>query len=217
MSIKRKEKFTCPDCGAEVIATVWQSLNGDLDPKAKDELIEGRLFRAECPKCHKHHNLIYPILYHDMAHKVMVEFDLDHDADKSIAEFKKAQEAVDNSLQSMMREEYRHRFVKTQNDLREKAIIFDADLDDRVVEIMKLFVMKKIKADSPDAKVKELHFYASDNGHGFVAICEDNSFTLDSAPDFYSFIKEKYGEKLREVGDKDYLVDHDWVANKILK
>lgn len=217
MSIERKEKFICPNCGAEVEATVWQSLNADIDPKAKDALIEGKLFGAECPKCHRHHNLVYPILYHDMTHKVMVEFNLDHDVEDSIKEFKEAQAAVDNSLQDMMHDEYRHRFVKTQNDLQEKAMIFDADLDDRVVEIMKLFVMKKIKNDRPDAKVQELHFYVSDKGHGFAAICEDNSFTIDASLDFYSSIKERYGEKLNEVGDKDYLVDHDWVVNRILK
>ena len=46
MSMERKETVTCPECGQEQDFIVWHSLNGDLDPEAKQRLLDGTLFTS---------------------------------------------------------------------------------------------------------------------------------------------------------------------------
>ena len=44
MSKERIQKITCPECGQEIEMVIWDSLNGDLDPEAKAQLLNGTLF-----------------------------------------------------------------------------------------------------------------------------------------------------------------------------
>ena len=71
MSKPYSEQLICPECNHQYDFTCWQSLNATLNPEEKDQLLSGELFNTECPACHKTFNVVYPILYHDMDHKVM--------------------------------------------------------------------------------------------------------------------------------------------------
>ena len=74
MSMERKETITCPECGHTQDFIIWQTLNGDLDPEAKQQLLDGTLFRFECNKCGHKSNVDYGILYHDMMHQAMIYY-----------------------------------------------------------------------------------------------------------------------------------------------
>jgi hypothetical protein len=51
---------------------VWDSLNSDLDPDAKQKLLDGTLFQYKCEKCGHEASVAYDILYHDMKNNTMV-------------------------------------------------------------------------------------------------------------------------------------------------
>ena len=70
MSLENKEIIKCPECGKENEFIVWQSLNGDLDPEAKQKLLDGTLFQFKCSGCGYESNVSYPTLYHDTARRV---------------------------------------------------------------------------------------------------------------------------------------------------
>ena len=74
MSMESKETYTCPECGHEQECTVWHSLNGDMNPEAKQQLLDGTLFLSECSNCGRKSNLDYGILYHDMTNQTMVYY-----------------------------------------------------------------------------------------------------------------------------------------------
>lgn len=74
MSMERKETITCPECGHTQDFIIWQTLNGDLDSEAKQQLLDGTLFRFECDKCGHKSNVNYGILYHDMRHQAMIYY-----------------------------------------------------------------------------------------------------------------------------------------------
>lgn len=74
MSRKRIKKITYPKCGHTQDYILWQSLNGDLNPEAKQELLNGTLFRFNCKNCGYESNVDYTILYHDMMHNAMVYY-----------------------------------------------------------------------------------------------------------------------------------------------
>ena len=49
MSLRRKKTVACPKCNKESDYLFWESLNGDLDPEAKTQLIDGTFFSLNVP------------------------------------------------------------------------------------------------------------------------------------------------------------------------
>ena len=81
MSIEKQISVTCPKCGSEINTTYWQSLNGDINPEAKQLLLDGQLFRVLCGSCGITTQVHYPILYHDMTHNVMIQYAISDNED----------------------------------------------------------------------------------------------------------------------------------------
>ena len=79
MSRHRIEKVKCPKCGYEINASIWDSVNVDIDPDEKPKVLDGTFFQATCQNCHFVSNLDYPCLYHDMTNKIMVQYVLSVD------------------------------------------------------------------------------------------------------------------------------------------
>lgn len=74
MSSFTEEKITCPNCHKESSFTIFQSVNVDLDPKLKEKVFDGSLFKWTCPECGNTYNVPYTFLYHDMTNNFMVQF-----------------------------------------------------------------------------------------------------------------------------------------------
>jgi len=120
MSHERPVEAECPQCGAARSVTIWDSLNADINPEAREELFQGKINAFECASCHVTVLLPVPLLYHDMGRRFVVQYfpaeALDDDAfldrfttdgtDRSTAEmFDKAPEA----LRAMRRLDYMQR------------------------------------------------------------------------------------------------------------
>ncbi|MEP2775459.1 MAG: CpXC domain-containing protein [Luteolibacter sp.] len=128
MSKKHLETITCPDCGHTGDFPIWDSLNADLNPEAKDELISGKLTRYVCGNCGNANEVAYSLLYHDMTGKLMVYMTAGRDSSEI------------ESMPLGKMEGYSFRTVESRNDLVEKIWIAGAGLDDRLVEVFKLLV-----------------------------------------------------------------------------
>ena len=85
------------------------------------------------------------------------------------------------------------RIVRSYNDFREKLMILDAGLDDRVVEIIKSSVWHNVEETYADKGIDEILFAMNDDGeHGFLFRSKDKmiasmEFDMDLYRlDFYS-------------------------------
>lgn len=206
MSMKRKETVTCPECGQEQDFVVWHSLNGDLDPEAKQRLLDGTLFHFECSNCGHRSNVNYGMLYHDMTNQVMVYY-VDED---SVEETLATMNDVENKIGPMP--EYRKRIVTDQNALREKAIIFYQKLDDRVIEIIKLIYYSNACKQVPDANIDAVYFLVAD-GKYILQFVGDTPLSAEVPVEMYEEIKRDFAEQLAVAGDKDALVDLHWASD----
>ena len=130
MSIPHKQTVKCPKCGEEIEFTLWQSINTEMDFAIPD-IISGKLFEVECKKCGYKTHVNYPMLFNDMIHNVMIY----SVAPDSTEETEKALDSLKKMYPG------RTRIVTDQSTLREKTAIFNAGLDDRVTEILKLIIM----------------------------------------------------------------------------
>lgn len=207
MSLENKEIIKCPECGKEKDFIVWQSLNTDLNPEAKEQLLNGTLFGFKCADCGYESNVTYPMLYHDISNCLMIYFVKEDE----IEEIKKMFEPDSEFGYAM--EGYKCRIVTDQNSLREKAIIFENKLDDRVVEIVKLIYFSNLRQTQPDAKV-EVAYFMVDNGEYQIHFLGETPLTAVVNPNLYEQIARDFASKIESAED-DYMIDMDW-ALKLL-
>jgi hypothetical protein len=74
MSLERSIELTCPECQHQQTAIIWDSLNADVSPEAREELPRGRINVFDCDGCGQKFAIPVPLLYHDMARKFLVQF-----------------------------------------------------------------------------------------------------------------------------------------------
>ena len=135
MSMHHEVGITCPKCQKAGIFTVWDSINTKLDPDMKDRVKSQEAFCYHCPHCGTDVHVDYGFLYHDMDHHFMVFYaptDKDQEnADRDMADGQVQFKAMVDTAGYVMR------LVRTKADLLEKIAIFEAGLDDRLMELTK--------------------------------------------------------------------------------
>ena len=211
MSLERTIQLTCPKCSHAFEYTVWDSLNADLDPDTADRMIRGELFQTQCPHCGQALEPNYPLLYNDMSHGIMVQYTASNtkeDIKKYIEQF----ESGSAKLKSLGIEiPLQTRIVTERVDLIEKAEIFRAGHDDRIIELMKVFIIGSLGHNGqtiPNA----LHFFVK-NGEKLFAATQASGQLLGTVP----FIEQMYAHlaELTGFGDdeEEYLINLEWATN----
>ena len=145
----------CSHCGAQTPLQTPQSINVALDPELKARVRDGSLFVWECPYC-GHRNLArFQTLYHDPDAKLMIWL--------LPGEMPMPAEAT-----GLARElsGYTLRRVREAGELIEKVNLFDAGLDDRVLEMCKWVTRRELAEKNPaaaDVPLKFLRLEGADN------------------------------------------------------
>ena len=132
----------CPTCFLEQDITIWGSVNTSLNPELKPKVLSQDILRLKCSACNGILMLGYPLLYNDMAKQLMIWL-------------KPGQQDQMPSPPPFMGD-YRLRVVRSPNGLVEKILVFDADLDDRVIEVVKLGVCREL-ISSYGGALEKLH------------------------------------------------------------
>lgn len=132
----------CSRCGAEHALDLPQSVNAAISPELKEKVRSGELFTWTCPHCGTANLLNVPFLYHDPAEHLMLV----------LSETPLRADGVP--------EGYTGRQVRSVGDLVEKIKIFDAGLDDLVIEMCKFVTCQELKKDVP------LRFAGTDGADG---------------------------------------------------
>jgi hypothetical protein len=206
MSKERIEVIPCPKCGHEQNFTVFESLNGDLDPAAKMSLLNAELFKFRCGECEFETNVVYDILYHDMTHQAMVYLI----PKNAVEEVTRMMDHADTAF-GFGTSNYRKRIVFDQNALREKALIFDNGLDDRIMEIVKTFYLSNAREQFPDANIEAAYFFVKDGAYMLEFVGEIPLMT-EIAVDFYAQVGMQYMNVFNDISANTYIIDANWAA-----
>lgn len=212
MSMEHTGTVTCPDCGTESDFIIWQSVNTQLDPDTKQKVLSGELFRFKCPKCGSEHNIVYPMLYHQMEDQIMIHLvTSDEDVAEATDSFDKISSGTMLPGANLPDFDYTFRIVGSQNELREKIYIFDQGLDDRVIEMVKLCLKSYLMVNKPELKVDEILLEIRDGAPEEFAIrLEDRTWRhLPYRPEIYEQIKQDMLDP-SDDGKKIYFVDQKW-------
>ena len=128
-----KTLATCSSCGEKHEITYYSGINTAEDPELKARVKDGSLFLWECPHCGKTNLSVSQTIYHDPEEKLMIWL-----LPEGLVPEDKVR-AVEASLESAAEtlEGYSFRRVGDVGSLIEKVNIFDAGLDDTVMEMVK--------------------------------------------------------------------------------
>ena len=74
MSLKQSHEIECPRCENKKIIVGWDTINVQLDPEAKEALLDGKLHQFQCPSCGYEAHIEKRLLYHDMDKEFCVQF-----------------------------------------------------------------------------------------------------------------------------------------------
>ena len=209
MSMERTESVTCPKCGKVSDFIVWGSLNADIDPEAQVQLIDGTIFHFTCPECGHKSNVNYGMLYHNMTNRAMVHYVQEDSIEQTIAMIHELEGKLDTFEQSL-RSGYRTRIVTNQNSLREKALIFKCGLDDRIIELGKLFLIAHAGQQHPDAELTDVFFNESTGNYYFEFIGEQY-MQAEFPRSFYDKISEELSDRFPE--ENTFIVDLAWAKS----
>jgi len=142
-----RTEASCSRCGAPQSITTYNSINVGEQPELKAQVLDGSLFVWECPHCGTRNLLRCRLLYHDPSERLMVWLTGgDAELEDKVAEaYGAAGELKDYTL----------RFVDEPGDLIEKVKVFDAGLDDVVMEMTK-YVVRMEMASSVGNRGEEI-------------------------------------------------------------
>jgi len=200
-------KIICTECGHENEVTICVGLNAQLDTEKFVSLLNGTLFNFDCGGCGKRGHLNYDMIYHDIVHRVIIHYVT---SEKSLATAKESIEKMRTMEgENAMPKDYRYRIVKSQNALREKALLFNYGLDDRVMEILKGLSVSGAKKENPDLQIHEV-LYLTQNGKWILQILGNKNMSAEISMVKYDEIRRKLDAAIEDTEIIGYAVDVDW-------
>ncbi len=204
MSQSSMSEITCPACGSKHEFKVWDSINTKQDLELKEAVRTGDAFRYTCPDCGATALLNYNFLYHQMEDKYMVFVSVEGDAWNQMMSILSARQ---KDLP-----DYTMRIVRSYNDFREKLMILDAGLDDRVVEIIKSSVWHNVEETYADKGIDEILFAMNDDGeHGFLFRSKDKMIaSMEFDMDLYKVVKNAAESRLDFYSRGIFGIDRAW-------
>ena len=199
-----KAFFTCSGCGANHQANVYPLINVSDNPDLKAKVLDGTLFVWECPVCGRANLARYTTLYHDPEQKLLILLS-DGNPDNE-------QALVKAFAQSGETEGYTARLVNATGDLIEKVKIFEAGLDDRVIEMCKYVTCMEMGSE------QALKFFRMDGADGDITLTYPHSRQMEMVNIGFNVYSDcerilRRNPQMSEGSSGLVKVDQEWIAS----
>ena len=208
----KKITLTCKECGKESEFTIWRSINTMLDPEMKKAVRDRSAFRFTCPHCGKSAQVDYGFLYHQMEDKTMIYYTQTDEEEKEIRGIISGNANMP-FFEDLQKDKYLNRIVRSMNQLLEKLAIFDAGLDDRIVEICKIFIVSEYTRQHPDSTKLQLLMFTDNEKNHIIQIMEGNKTGgyTKLTDEYYNLIRDKFSPRLNDIReDREPVIDQAW-------
>lgn len=115
-----------------------------------------------------------------------------------------------------MIEDTEREYVENES-FREKLAIFDLGLDDRIIEIFKIFLLARYQEDHPknSGKIELLYFF--DEGKHMIQVMDgDEPAGVAELPlDFYEELKSEFAPRLPDIRKDKPFIDRQWAIETL--
>lgn len=227
MTVKHTQSITCLACGQPSDFDFYASINTLFDPALKQRVKNFDIFKFICPHCGSEQFVAYSLLYHQMEDKLMIYCVQDED---DIASVRKL---FDEDFSSVVDETgrqraldtaaYRRRIVVGADSLVEKLRIFDAGLDDRLMEIYKIMLYGQMQpqlAEMPGGDDVDAVFVDEQLDGSLDLVFVANGQAVGAVPfsqEVYDIIEKQYSDAVSQLADAEPVIDQDWAFDFLAK
>lgn len=220
MSVKHTQQIACLKCKKKSDFEFYGSINTMLDPTLKQRVKNFDIFKFICPHCGSEQFVNYSFLYHQMEDKLMIFYCQD---EEEVAKVRSLYaDDFDTALNAQGESEtidttgYRRRIVIGADNLVEKIRIFDAGLDDRLVEIYKVLLYGQMQAElaaMPGGDAVDDVFVDEqlDGSLNFVFVADGRAVgAVAFSQDVYEVIANQYRDAVERLAPTEPVVNQDW-------
>jgi len=220
MSVKHTQQIACLKCKKKSDFEFYGSINTMLDPTLKQRVKNFDIFKFICPHCGSEQFVNYSFLYHQMEDKLMIFYCQD---EEEVAKVRSLYaDDFDTALNAQGESEtidttgYRRRIVIGADNLVEKIRIFDAGLDDRLVEIYKVLLYGQMQTElaaMPGGDAVDDVFVDEqlDGSLNFVFVADGRAVgAVAFSQDVYEVIANQYRDAVERLAPTEPVINQDW-------
>ncbi|MCI6857768.1 MAG: CpXC domain-containing protein [Eubacterium sp.] len=202
------EELECPKCGQKHSLRKYKTINVTEKEEMKEEIMKNRLFRFACDGCGYVAPLTYDSLYVDHEKNMMVYM-------APVMNKENRREVEELEKETGMRK----RLVDNINDLKEKIMIADNGLDDRIIEIIKIMYINQIKKEMEDDTLLNILFDYSKDSYCFLVFFQKKGIgKIPMTKEFYRGMEEKYRDAVEKHSEDKFMkVDLEWAGEVVFK
>lgn len=210
----------CQQCGEEYDFKIYPLINLQQDKDLYEPLFSLDIFKHKCEHC-GHLNIIqYDMMVVDSYKNYMIYLF----GPERMSLFKETVSNYINSLKDtspegwkIFNESIKHtRVVNSINDLKEKLLIFDYDLNDKIIELVKRGLYENKLVDEQEFPYMMFNTLERDT-IAFVCIGQGEEKQIKEVGvniAFYNKLVDEIGEPLKEFKELDFpLIDKAWAKN----
>lgn len=206
-------KYTCTGCGEQYSVTVYDSINAAETPELKAAVLDGSAFVRQCPHCGAPNLLRYRTLYHDPAEKIMIWLTC------GSKELEEQVRGVYGRIEELAG--YTTRVVDDAGSLIEKIKIFDAGLDDVVIEmtkyVTKLELCEKDQSGAESILSAPFKFFSLDGADNQITLAYPANGRMQMVEVGFNVYEDcrgivKRNPAISEAATAFAKVDNDWIA-----
>ncbi len=206
----------CPVCLNEEELTIWDVIDASTDPDLKEKLLRKTLQSLECRNCGHSTLIAAPLIYRDPHRHILIECRPELGPDDLMARALDLRQAGPTLWPLTAEEKPFRRLVFSINDLIEKILACEQDIDDRALEIVKAAVKNHNAQEKP---IEELHLLSvSSTELNFMMKLEEGWFLYALPREAYEnarMILDQTADQLTEDPASFALVDSNF-ATRIL-
>lgn len=170
-----QQNLTCTSCGKEFSVQMITQVDEGCAEDRELNLTDGSLFTFHCPHCGQEMLRNHYLLWVDRDHTVAV---CNLTCEEEIRAMDEALSALNAFGKSS---DLSRRYVTSPARFCEKTQIFHAGLDDRVVEIIKLYFAQDVRQKYPDKTLNEVLFFPEGDGYGILFQCPEGDLSVSLA------------------------------------
>ncbi|MBE6037681.1 MAG: hypothetical protein E7218_00550 [Anaerofustis stercorihominis] len=199
--------YGCPHCNKSSRTTKIDELIAQEEPTLKKAIIDGEFFDCSCEHCYEVAQVEYSFYYKDVDQGLVIYL------------YAGKRDGNTEPFEGMYEEGKYYRIVESLDALREKILIFDAGLNDKIVEAVKMLMVYRYNTEHDDKAVQNIYFKrATEDALQFNMSLTDDTFTEAVAPmGLYgeALFTNPYGLNYREEKG-EYFVDNQWIRETVI-
>lgn len=203
-----EEEMPCPRCGQRKKIKRYQIINASQKPGIKEDILKNRVFFFQCDNCKLAAPLTYPCVYLDGKRKLVLALS---------PEAKEESGEVSHKLGAL--KGYKRRYVDNINDLKEKIMIAENRLDDRVIELVKIEYIRQMEKEMKNDTLMNILFDYSGRDMYLMVFFEKKGIgRIPLNHEFYRQVETQYAARPDFYKEQDFeKIDMEWAGNLIFK